>query len=163
MALLNFYVRVYKATVSTKEQVNRYIVMDIWSKEKRSEVMSKIRSTDTSPELRVRKMLFSKGYRYRLHVKDLPGKPDIVLPKYNAVIFVHGCFWHLHSGCRDGTIPKTRTDYWKNKLLGNKKRDKKHMRELRKQGWRVLQLWECEIENKPKEVLESLDNFLRMV
>ena len=109
--------------------------MDIWTKEKRSEVMSKIRSKDTLPEIRVRKMLFARGYRYRLHVKNLPGKPDIVLPKYNAVIFVHGCFWHLHLGCRDGTIPKTRTDYWEKKLLGNKERDKKNMNELRKQGW----------------------------
>lgn len=137
--------------------------MDIWSKEKRSEVMSIIRSKNTSPEIRVRKMLFSQGYRYRLHVKNLPGKPDIVLRKYNAVIFVHGCFWHLHSECRDGTIPKTRTGYWKDKLLRNKERDKEHMRELQKQGWRVLQLWECEIENKPEEVLERLNNFLRMV
>ena len=137
--------------------------MDIWTKEKRSEVMSKIRSKDTSPEIRVRKMLFSQGYRYRLHVKNLPGKPDIVLPKYNSVILVHGCFWHLHSGCRDGTIPKTRTEYWKNKLLGNKKRDKKYTRELRKQGWRVLRLWECEIERKPEEVLERLADFLSLV
>jgi DNA mismatch endonuclease (patch repair protein) len=137
--------------------------MDIWTKEKRSDVMSKIRSKDTSPEIRVRKMLFSQGYRYRLHVKDMPGKPDIVLPKYKVVIFVHGCFWHLHSGCRDGTIPKTRTGYWKDKLLRNKERDKEHMRELQKQGWRVLQLWECEVENKPEEVLERLDNFIRMV
>ena len=137
--------------------------MDIWSKEKRSEVMSNIRSTNTSPEIRVRKMLFSQGYRYKLHVKNLPGKPDIVLRKYNAVIFVHGCFWHLHSECRDGTIPKTRTAYWKDKLLRNKERDKEHMRKLQKQGWRVLQLWECEVENKPEEVLERLDNFLRMV
>lgn len=137
--------------------------MDIWSKEKRSEVMSNIRSKNTSLEIRVRKMLFSQGYRYRLHVKNLPGKPDIVLRKYNSVIFVHGCFWHLHSECRDGTIPKTRTGYWKDKLLRNKERDKEHIRELQKQGWRVLQLWECEIENKPEVVLERLNNFLRMV
>ncbi|MBL7083776.1 MAG: DNA mismatch endonuclease Vsr [Candidatus Aminicenantes bacterium] len=136
--------------------------MDIWTKEKRSKVMSNIRSTDTSPEIRVRKMLFTQGYRYRLHVKNLPGKPDIVLPKYNAVVFVHGCFWHLHSGCRDGTIPKTRTSYWKDKLLKNKERDKDNINELRKQGWRVLQLWECEVENKSEEVLERLDNFLRV-
>lgn len=135
--------------------------MDIWTKEKRSKVMSNIRSTNTSLEIRVRKMLFSQGYRYRLHVSDLPGKPDIVLPKYKAAIFVHGCFWHLHSRCRDGTIPKTRTDYWKEKLLGNKKRDAKHMRALRRQGWRVLRLWECEIEKKPEKVLEKLDAFLR--
>lgn len=137
--------------------------MDIWTKEKRSKVMSNIRSKDTLPEIRVRKMLFFQGYRYRLHVKNLPGKPDIVLPQHKAIVFVHGCFWHLHSGCRDGTIPKTRTDYWKEKLLKNKERDKDHMIELQKQGWRVLQLWECEIENKPEEVLVRLDNFLRIV
>ena len=137
--------------------------MDIWTKEKRSEVMSKIRSKNTLPEIQVRKILFSSGFRYRLHVKNLPGKPDIVLPKYNAVIFVHGCFWHLHSGCRDGTIPKTRTAYWKDKLLRNKERDRDHMHELQKRGWLVLQLWECEVNKKPDEVLEKIDNFLGTV
>lgn len=136
--------------------------MDIWTKEKRSEVMSNIRSKDTLPEIRVRKILFSKGYRYRLHVKNLPGKPDIVLPKHNAVVFVHGCFWHLHRGCRDGTIPKTRTEYWRGKLLKNKERDKNHVGKLQEQGWRVLILWECEIENKHEEVLVRLSNFLRI-
>lgn len=135
--------------------------MDIWSKEKRSQVMSNIRSTDTTPEILVRKMLFAQGYRYRLHVKELPGKPDIVLPKYNSVIFVHGCFWHLHSECRDGTIPKTRTEYWKKKLLGNKSRDKKNIEHLKKQGWRVLRIWECEIEKNPDEVLTKLITFLK--
>jgi DNA mismatch endonuclease (patch repair protein) len=104
--------------------------MDIWSKEKRSHVMSRILSTNTGPEQRVRKILSSLGYRYRLHIKNLPGKPDIVLRKYNAIIFVHGCFWHLHSGCRDGTIPKTRTDYWTEKLSRNQQRDLKHIRDV---------------------------------
>jgi len=134
--------------------------MDIWTKEKRSKVMSNIRSKNTSPEIRVRKMLFAQGYRYRLHVKKLPGKPDIVLPKYKVAIFVHGCFWHLHSGCRDGTIPKTRTEYWREKLLGNKERDKKHRAKLRKLGWRVIRLWECEVEKKPDAVMEKLTTFL---
>ena len=102
--------------------------------------MSNIRSKDTKPEILVRKMLFSKGYRYRLHVKNLPGKPDIVLRKYNAVVFVHGCFWHLHQGCRDGTIPKTRTEYWKNKLLGNKERDMNHIEKL--QNLNVLSMFD---------------------
>jgi len=100
------------------------------------------------------------GYRYRLNVKHLPGKPDIVLRKYNAVIFVHGCFWHLHSGCRDGTVPKTRTDYWREKLYKNKARDARHMRDLRKKGWKVLRLWECEIERKPERVINKLKKFL---
>ena len=135
--------------------------MDIWSKEKRSEVMSRILSTNTKPEMCVRKMLFSRGYRYRLHDPRLPGKPDIVLPKYRAAIFVHGCFWHLHARCRDGTIPKTRANYWKEKLLKNRERDKKHMRELRKQGWQVLRLWECEIEKKTEKVINRLEDFLK--
>ena len=134
--------------------------MDIWSKEKRSEVMSKIRSKDTKPEILVRKMLFARGYRYRLHVKNLPGKPDIVMPKYKAAIFVHGCFWHLHSGCREGTIPKTRTEYWEKKLLGNRERDKKHRRALRKAGWRVLRLWECEVEKNPDKIIKIIESFL---
>ena len=100
------------------------------------------------------------GYRYRLHVKNLPGKPDIVLRKYNAVVFVHGCFWHLHQVCRDGTIPKTRTEYWENKLLGNKERDKKHLEALKKLGWRVLRVWECEVEKDPQMVLNKIISFL---
>jgi len=135
--------------------------MDIWTEEKRSDVMSKIRSKDTKPEIIVRKMLFAQGYRYRLHEKNLPGKPDIVMPKYNAVIFVHGCFWHLHQGCRDGTIPKTRTEYWKDKLFRNRERDKKHRRKLRKLGWRVLRLWECEVEKNPDKVMKKINLFLR--
>lgn len=135
--------------------------MDIWSKEKRSEVMSKILSNDTGPERRVRKILSTLGYRYRLNVKNLPGKPDIVLRKYDLIIFVHGCFWHLHSRCRDGTIPKSRTEYWKDKLLKNKERDAKNIRELKRQGWKVLRLWECEIEKKPEKVIKKIEKFLK--
>ncbi|OGF64406.1 MAG: hypothetical protein A2Y62_13470 [Candidatus Fischerbacteria bacterium RBG_13_37_8] len=135
--------------------------MDIWSKEKRSQVMSRILSKNTGIEHRVRKILFAMRYRFRLHVKELPGKPDIVLRKYNAVIFVHGCFWHSHSKCRDGTIPKTRTVYWKAKLLKNKNRDSKHMKELRKMGWHVLRLWECEVERKPDNVVRKIKKFLK--
>lgn len=134
--------------------------MDIWSKDKRSQVMSCILSKNTNIEKRVRKMLTSLDYKYRLHVKELPGKPDIVLRKYRAVIFVHGCFWHLHSKCRDGTFPKTRSAYWRDKLLNNKKRDLKNIYQLHSQGWRVLQLWECEIENHPEKVIKLLKKFL---
>lgn len=134
--------------------------MDIWSKEKRSEVMSKILSNNTGPERRVRKILSTLGYRYRLNVRNLPGKPDIVLRKYDSIIFVHGCFWHLHSKCRDGTVPKTRTDYWREKLYKNKARDARNMRDLRKKGWKVLRLWECEIERKPERVINKLRKFL---
>jgi DNA mismatch endonuclease (patch repair protein) len=139
-----------------KELFVEKIVMDIWTKEKRSQVMARILSKNTGPELQVRKMLFTLGFRYRLHVKKLPGKPDIVLAKYKTAIFVHGCFWHLHSRCRDGTIPKTRTHYWREKLLNNKKRDAKHVRDLRHQGWKVLRIWECEVEKKPDKVIKKL-------
>lgn len=134
--------------------------MDIWSKKKRSQVMSRISGKNTRPEQNARKILTEMGYHYRLNVKSLPGKPDIVLRKYNAVVFVHGCFWHLHKGCRDGTLPKTRKEYWQPKLLRNKERDAQHMRELRKQGWHVLRLWECEIEKKPYQVKNKLYAFL---
>lgn len=130
--------------------------MDIWSKKKRSQVMSQIHSKNTKPEQITRKILTELGYRYRLHVKGLPGKPDIVLRKYGVVIFVHGCFWHLHKGCRDGTIPKTKKEYWQTKLIQNQERDARHIRELRKQGWKVMRLWECEIEKKPDWIKNKL-------
>ena len=133
--------------------------MDIWTKEKRSQVMSKILGKNTKPEIRVRKMLTAMGYRYRLHVKGLLGKPDVVLRKHNAIIFVHGCFWHLHT-CRDGTIPKSRTEYWTEKLMKNKQRDRRHLKELRGQGWKVLRLWECEIEKNPENTMRLLSDFL---
>jgi DNA mismatch endonuclease (patch repair protein) len=134
--------------------------MDIWSKEKRSYVMSRIRSKDTTPEKKVRSLLHQIGYRFRLHVKDLPGQPDIVLPKYKKVIFVHGCFWHLHKGCRDGTIPKTQHEKWKTKLEGNVERDKKHIRELKRKGWKALVIWECEIEKRIIKVEKNIKQFL---
>ena len=134
--------------------------MDIWSKEKRSQVMSRILAKNTKPELKVRKILTDLGCRYRLHVKSLPGKPDIVLRRYSTVIFVHGCFWHLHSCCRDGTIPKSRTEYWREKLLKNKTRDRKNMQMLRREGWKVLRLWECEVENNPKNAAKKIRQFL---
>jgi len=107
--------------------------------------MSQIQAKDTKPDMLVRKFLHSNGYRYRLHVKDLPGKPDLVLSKYNTVIFVHGCFWHAHEGCKYFKIPKTRTEWWKEKLYGNKERDKKIVKELKDLGWNVIIVWECEL------------------
>lgn len=135
--------------------------MDIWSKEKRSYVMSRIRSKDTNPEKKVRSMLHQMGYRFRIHVKKLPGQPDIVLPKYKKVIFVHGCFWHLHKGCRDGTIPKTQHEKWKVKLERNIKRDKLHINNLKKLGWKVLILWECEIEKQIKDIKRKLTDYMK--
>lgn len=123
--------------------------------------MSRIRSKDTNPEKKVRSMLHQMGYRFRIHVKKLPGQPDIVLPKYKKVIFVHGCFWHLHKGCRDGTIPKTQHEKWKVKLERNIKRDKLHINNLKKLGWKVLILWECEIEKQIKDIKRKLTDYMK--
>jgi DNA mismatch endonuclease (patch repair protein) len=100
------------------------------------------------------------GYRFRLHVKRLPGQPDIVLSKYKKVVFVHGCFWHLHKGCRDGTIPKTQHEKWKTKLERNVERDKVHMRKLRKRGWKAIVVWECEVEKRIGRVERKITCFL---
>ncbi len=121
---------------------------DIKSKEARSKNMSAIRGTNTKPEEIVRKYLFSKGFRYRKNDKRLPGKPDIVLPKYKTVIFVNGCFWHKHEGCKYFVWPSSNSEYWENKILGNVERDKKNYRELKDKGWNVLVVWECEIRKK---------------
>lgn len=120
---------------------------DIVSREKRSQMMSGIRSKNTKPEMVVRRWLHKNGYRFRLHRKDLPGKPDIVLPKYKTVIFVHGCFWHRHEGCKNSTIPKSRATWWLEKLERNTSRDEAVMHTLRESGWRVLVVWECQVRN----------------
>ena len=122
--------------------------------------MSHIRSKDTKPEMAVRSLLHRMGYRFRLHKRDLPGCPDIVLPKYKSVIFVHGCFWHLHEGCRDGTVPKTQHEKWKLKLERNVERDKLHYEELQKMGWKVLVVWECEVEKQLDMVKYKIVDFL---
>lgn len=109
-------------------------------------MMSRIRGRDTKPELAVRSVLHRLGYRFRLHVPDLPGRPDIVLPRHRTVVLVHGCFWHRHEGCRFCCVPKTRVDFWRRKFEGNVERDRVVRRELRKIGWRVMVVWECEID-----------------
>jgi len=134
--------------------------VDIWSKEKRSYVMSRIRSKNTRPELTVRSIMHNMGYRFRIHRRNLPGCPDIVLPKHQAAIFVQGCFWHLHKDCRDGTIPKTEHERWKIKLDRNVRRDKRNVRQLKSLGWKVLILWECEVENEIEKVKEKLRKFI---
>ena len=123
--------------------------MDIWSKKKRSAVMAKIKGKDTKPEWIVRRYLFSRGYRYRKNVKGLPGTPDIVLRKYGIVIFIHGCFWHGHEV--DGTMPKTNCEFWKNKIEGNKLRDKRNKEKLRKMGWSVITVWECQLKSAVRQ------------
>lgn len=120
--------------------------------------MSRIKGKDTKPEMLVRKFLFAQGFRYRLHVKNLPGKPDIVLPKYKTVIFIHGCFWHGHKGCKYFVIPKTRTEWWVNKIERNKQKDKVSVKALTKAQWKVITIWECEL--KPAKALSVLSNLL---
>ena len=123
--------------------------------------MSRIKAKNTNPELIVRLLLFSKGYRYRINQKNLPGKPDIVLPKYRYIIFVNGCFWHGHEGCRDFSLPKTRTEWWAAKINGNKKKDWENIEALKKDGWYVRVVWECELsENNKKSTIESIINEL---
>ncbi|GBD97444.1 MAG TPA: DNA mismatch endonuclease Vsr [Nitrospirae bacterium] len=134
--------------------------MDIWSKKKRSEVMSRIRSKNTKPEIFVRSMIHNMGYRFRIHRRDLPGCPDLVFPKYRSIIFVQGCFWHLHKGCRDGTIPKTDHEKWKAKLERNVMRDKQNFKKLKDMGWKVLVIWECEVEKKIDKVEKKVRKFL---
>lgn len=115
------------------------------SKEKRSWNMRRIRSKDTKPELYVRSALHRMGYRFRIHKKDLPGKPDIVLPKYQTVIFVHGCFWHRHENCVEASRPKTNPQYWEDKIIRTVQRDKEHKRLLKALHWHVITIWECEV------------------
>ena len=123
--------------------------MDIWDKEKRSAVMAKIRGKDTRPEWIVRRYLFSHGYRYRKNLKSLPGSPDIVLPKYGLVIFVHGCFWHGHE--EDSHIPKSHTGFWQQKIENNRRRDQRNKAELLRMGWSVLTIWECQLRPALRE------------
>jgi DNA mismatch endonuclease (patch repair protein) len=122
--------------------------------------MSKVKQRHTNPELAVRSLLHRLGYRFRLHRKDLPGSPDIVLPKYKTAIFVHGCFWHQHSGCKKAGRPSSNTDYWNNKLDENIKRDAKKESELKELGWNFFTVWQCEIKNK--EILaEKINRLLK--
>lgn len=133
--------------------------MDHLSKEKRSWNMSRIRSTETKPEERVRKYLFLKGFRYRKNDKRLPGKPDIVLPKYRTVIFINGCFWHCHKGCSRANVPKSNLEYWKVKLENNVRRDLEEYQRLAELGWKVLVVWECELNKKVfSETMEKMVN-----
>ncbi|WP_134674714.1 DNA mismatch endonuclease Vsr, partial [Pseudomonas viridiflava] len=149
--------------------------MDIVDKVTRSRMMSNIRGKNTRPELVVRKFLHANGYRFRLHRKDLPGNPDIVIPKLRVCIFVHGCFWHRHEGCKYSTTPKTRIDFWNEKFKKNVDRDCKAQAELKKLGWTVITIWECQtkeegsllslieslkaVDKKTKQAVNSHNNF----
>jgi len=127
------------------------------SKERRSWNMSRIKGKDTKPELLLRSMLHKAGYRFRLHRKDLPGKPDIVLPKHRTVIFVNGCYWHRHEKCPNATTPKTRTEFWEAKFKDTVERDKRNVAELEALGWRVITAWECELMKTPEMILDVIE------
>ena len=130
--------------------------MDVFSPEKRSQVMSRIRSKDTKPEKIIRSILHKLGFRFRINRKDLPGKPDIVLPKYKTVIFVHGCFWHQHEGCKIASKPKSNSEFWQKKFSRNIERDRKNQEKLQLMGYRVITIWECEANliHKNPEILK---------
>ena len=132
---------------------------DVHTKEQRSYNMSRIKGKDTKPEMLVRRFLHANGFRYKLHDKTLPGKPDIVLPKYKTVIFIHGCFWHGHKDCKYFVVPKTRTEWWLNKINGNIANDEKAIKALKKEGWKIIMLWECDL--KPAKAERSLKKLLR--
>lgn len=136
------------------------VMSDLITPEHRSWNMSRIKGKDTKIEVLVRKYLFSLGYRFRKNDKRYPGKPDVVLPKYRTVIFVNGCFWHMHEGCKQATIPKTRTEFWLEKLSKNVENDKKHKLELEKMGWKVITVWECELE---KDFQGTMDRVIKQL
>jgi DNA mismatch endonuclease (patch repair protein) len=132
--------------------------MDVYDAATRSAVMRSVKSRNTKPEIKVRQLLHGAGYRFRLHRKDLPGKPDIVLPSKRAAIFVHGCFWHQHASCPHADRPSSNNEYWTKKLNRNIERDRANVAALKSDGWKVLILWECEIRNS--DVLAIVKNFL---
>src|SRR5881394_2418563 len=134
-------------------------MVDVHDIATRSYNMSRIRSGNTKPELLVRKFLHAQGFRYKLHDKKLPGKPDIVLPKYKTIIFIHGCFWHGHKNCKYFVVPKTRTEWWLNKINSNIANDVKAAKTLKKDGWKIITVWECRLKPaKAKRTLASLLN-----
>lgn len=135
---------------------------DTLTPEQRSRLMSRVKGKNTTPEKFVRSLLHRKGYRFRLYRKDLPGSPDIVLPKYRTAVFVHGCFWHRHPGCSKATMPKQNADYWHRKMAENVERDKHKERSLLEAGWNVVVIWQCAIDkHHPEELSAKLDRILQ--
>jgi DNA mismatch endonuclease (patch repair protein) len=137
------------------------MMADTLSSERRSWNMSRIRGRNTSPELRLRSLLHRAGFRFRVHAKHLPGHPDVVLPKYRTAIFVHGCFWHRHPGCRNATMPSTRREFWQKKFDSNISRDERNRIALEATGWTVLTVWECELKVDAEGVVRHLADELR--
>jgi DNA mismatch endonuclease, patch repair protein len=138
-------------------------LVDTISEERRSWNMSRIKGKDTKPELAVRSFLHRMGYRFRIHRKDLPGKPDIVLPKYKTIIFIHGCFWHRHKGCKYAYTPKSRVKFWKDKFAGTVNRDKQHLKQLKEYGWKVFIIWECETKDmvRLKKIINKISQEIK--
>ena len=137
------------------------VTADIVDKATRSRMMAGIRGINTKPEISLRRAMHAAGFRYRLHAKDLPGKPDLVFPRYGAVVFVHGCFWHRHAGCRWATTPSTNVDFWREKFEQNMERDRRNIDTLHELGWRVALVWECALRLYPSEqISESVSEWL---
>ncbi|HNR16724.1 MAG TPA: DNA mismatch endonuclease Vsr [Chitinophagaceae bacterium] len=132
---------------------------DVHDKKTRSYNMSQIKATNTKPEILVRKFLHANSFRYSLHKKTLPGKPDIVLPKYKTIIFIHGCFWHGHKNCKYFVVPKTRTQWWLDKINTNKANDAKAVKALKKEGWKIITIWECKL--RPAKLDRTLSSLLK--
>jgi DNA mismatch endonuclease (patch repair protein) len=130
--------------------------MDFMTSSQRSRAMSAVRGHDTQIEKALRSQLHQRGFRFKKNVKDLPGRPDIVLPKYHCVIFVHGCFWHHHKNCKRSKLPTTRHTFWREKIETNAKRDRAQISALRHRGWRVFVIWECQLQRKTTQVVENL-------
>jgi DNA mismatch endonuclease (patch repair protein) len=133
--------------------------MDTLSRRERSERMGRVKSKDTKPELVVRRLVYGLGFKYRLHASRMPGKPDLVFTRLKSIIFVHGCFWHRHSGCALCRMPKSRLEFWEPKLEENRRRDSRNQRKLRRDGWRLLVIWECQLANQDRvksRILEFL-------
>lgn len=134
---------------------------DIVSPETRSRMMAGIRAKDTKPEMLIRRAVHAAGFRYRLHDKSLAGRPDLVFPRYHAVVFVHGCFWHGHAGCKYFKVPSTRTEFWTAKIEANRARDQRAIEHLSDKGWRVCVIWECATRTDPSGAVEKLSVWLR--
>jgi len=133
--------------------------MDTLTPAERSERMSRVRAKDTAPEMVVRRLVHGMGFRYRLHVRELPGNPDMVFASRGKILFMHGCFWHRHSGCRNARWPKSNLEFWQRKLNGNRARDLANRRRLRNLGWEILVIWECQLKN-PQKIAEKINVFL---